>query len=985
MPRPSTVAKAVVMTALVSSTLLRAAVADQGRVVLSGNTRAAATAANDRGRVSDSLPMDHMQLLLKRSPASEQAVEKFVADLHDPASPDYHQWLTAEQFGERFGVAESEIRAVTNWLQSQGFIVNSVYPSKVMIDFSGTAGQVRQAFKTEIHNLEVKGEKHIANMSDPEVPAALASSIKGIVSLHNFMPHPMLKPRPAFTTSNGNYALVPGDLSKIYNFNPLFAKGIAGQGQTIVVVEDTNVYSTSDWSTFRSTFGLSGYSTGSFTQVQPGNCTSPGVNSDDGEAILDAEWASAAAPGAAIQLASCADTSTTFGGLIALENLLNASGTPPALVSMSYGECEAANGATANAAYATTFQQAVAEGVSVFVSAGDEGAASCDADQSYSQYGINVSGFASTPYNVAVGGTDFSDTYAGTNSTYWNATNSSTYESALSYIPEIPWNSSCASTLLASYNGYTQTWGAAGFCNSFTAIFEGYVTTASGSGGPSECATGSPSTPNVVSGTCKGYAKPSWQSGLFGNPNDGVRDIPDVSLFAANGAWTHYYVFCYTDPNNGGAACTGDPTNWSGAGGTSFSSPIMAGLQALVNQSTGSRWGNPNTKYYSLAAAEYGTGGTSTCLSSNSPASTCIFNDITQGDMDVPCYSTFNCYGADLTNGYYGVLSTSSTTLTPAYGTSPGWDFSTGIGSVNAYNLVTKWGGSGSAAPTVVSVSPSSGSGSTQTFTAVYSDSAGASTLSNVRLLFNTSVNGVSACYLTYYPASNSLYLENNADNGTVGPLTPGSSSSISNSQCTLNGSGTTVTFSGSKLTVAYALTFTTTFSGQKNVYLEANTSHASSGFVEEGIWTPASAGPPAVVSLSPSSGSGPNQTFTAVYSESAGASTLSNVRLLLNASVNGVSACYVTYYPASNALYLENNADNGTVGPLTPGSSSSISNSQCTLNGSGTTVTFSGSKLTVAYALTFATTFSGQKNVYLEANASRASSGFVKEGTWTP
>ena len=441
-------------------------------------------------------------------------------------SSSYHQWLTAQQIGDKFGVAQADIDLITGWLTLHGFTVNTVYPNKVLIDFSGTAAQVREALGTEIHGYQVNGVRHIANASDPRIPAALAPVVAGVVSLHDFMPHPLHKMRSEYTfTSSGStyYAVTPSDLATIYNLTPLFTAGYTGAGQTIVVIEDTNVYSTTDWSTFRSTFGLSGYTSGSFTQVHPApksgtnNCANPGVVvGNDGEAILDAEYSSAAAPGAAIELASCKDTSTTFGGLIALQNLLNASSTPPALVSISYGECEAENGATANAAYNTTYQQAVTEGVSVFVSAGDEGAASCDADLTKSTHGIGVSGFASTPYNVAVGGTDFGDSYAGSNATYWNATNTSTYGSAKSYIPEIPWNDSCASQLIASIEGYSTTYGTSGFCNSTTGK-EYFLTTASGSGGPSGCATGRPSTNGVVSGTCKGYAKPSWQS-LVGVP-----------------------------------------------------------------------------------------------------------------------------------------------------------------------------------------------------------------------------------------------------------------------------------------------------------------------------------------------------------------------------------------------------------------------------------------------------------------------------------
>src|SRR6202041_2301740 len=316
---------------------------------------------------------------------------------------------------------------IQRWLKSHNLKVNVEYTNGLLIGFSGTAGQVREAFHTEIHQLEVKGVKHFANMSDPRIPAALAPAVVGVVSLHDFKPHTMYKPRADYTATVGGstyYLVVPGDLATIYNLNPLFTNGISGQGQTVVVIEDTNVFTTADWTTFRSTFGLSTFTSGSFTQVHPApptgtnNCTNPGVNGDDGEAILDAEYASAAAPSAAIQLASCANTSS-FGGLIALQNLLNESATPPAVVSISYGECEAANGAASNAAFSSVYSQAVTEGVSAVVSAGDEGAASCDANETNATHGISVSGFSSTPFNVAVGGTDFGDTFAGTNTTYW--------------------------------------------------------------------------------------------------------------------------------------------------------------------------------------------------------------------------------------------------------------------------------------------------------------------------------------------------------------------------------------------------------------------------------------------------------------------------------------------------------------------------------------------------------------------------------------
>ncbi|HEV1993835.1 MAG TPA: protease pro-enzyme activation domain-containing protein, partial [Candidatus Acidoferrum sp.] len=689
------------------------------RVVLRGNTHPQANAANDRGSVADEFPMEHMLLQLRRSPQQEQALQKFIDELQAKDSPNFHQWISAEEFGAMFGLAKQDRDTITGWLESQGFTVNVVYASGMVIDFSGTAGQVRAAFQTEIHNLEIRGQKHVANMRDPQIPAALASVVSGVVSLHDFRPHPMhvlrnANPNFTFTDSLGgtNYAVVPPDLATIYNLNPLFNAGYSGQGQTIVLIEDTDVFTPADWSTFRSTFGLSAYASASFTSVHPApssgtnNCGSPGVISpNDAEAILDAEWASAAAPSAAIEMAACADTANTFGGLIALQNLINASSQPPAIMSISYGQCETVNGAAANAAYSSAYQQAVAEGVSVFVAAGDSGAAGCDNSVAEATHGIGVNAFASTPYNVAVGGTDFSDTFSGTNSVYWNSTNTPAFGSAISYIPEIPWNDSCASELLSIYlSGSPITYGPSGFCNDlFGSLF---LTTVAGGGGPSGCATGTPSTSGVVSGSCQGWAKPSWQS-ILGNPNDGVRDTPDISLFAADGLWSHFYVFCWSNTAKGGAACTGNPpSSWSGAGGTSFASPIMAGIQALVNQKTGARQGNPNPVYYQLAAAEYGSSGSSSCNSNNgnTVSAACIFYDVTLGDMDVDCVGSNNCF---LDSSTEGVLSTSNSSYQPAYGTNTGWDFATGIGSVNAANLVNNW--PASTPPTLTTISPSSG------------------------------------------------------------------------------------------------------------------------------------------------------------------------------------------------------------------------------------------------------------------------------------
>ena len=259
-------------------------------------------------------------------------------------------------------------------------------------------------------------------------------------------------------------------------------------------------------------------------------------------------------------------------------------------------------------------------------------------------HGIAVNGIASTPYDVAVGGTDFADTYTGTNTVYWKASNTSTDGSAKSYIPEIPWNSSCGGELLAKYLTRSPvTYGADGFCNTAADM---YIQVSGGGGGPSGCATGVPSIPSVVSGTCAGYPKPRWQRGVFGNPADGVRDLPDVALYASPGVWAHRYVTCFSDPNNMGKPCTGPASGWAGNGGTSYSAPIMAGIQALVDQHARGRQGNPTPVYYRLAAEEYGRGRNPACNSSrgNKIAGYCIFHNVTVGDTDVPCTGSIDCF-----------------------------------------------------------------------------------------------------------------------------------------------------------------------------------------------------------------------------------------------------------------------------------------------------------------------------------------------------
>jgi subtilase family serine protease len=732
---------------------------DKQLVTLFNNTRPEARiAANDRGALGAGVPVHGLELLLRRPAVQEKAFESAIADLQNPKSANYHHWMTLSEIGRKYGPSTADVAKITGWLSSHGLHVDAVNPDNMLITFSGNIGQVESAFHTEIHKLSVKGVSHNANMSDPRIPAALASAVAGVVSLHDFEPHsnavkkgPHLEKKKNGTTGTGTstvFYLMPEDVATIYNLTPLFHAGITGKGQTVVVLEDTNVYKQADWNVFRAIGGISGYKDATFTQVQPSgaaSCANPGTTGDEGEAAIDVDWASASAPDANIELASCKDVGSavlTFGTFEALQNIIGEA-NPPKIISMSYGECEAENGATANSGINTLMEDAAAEGITVFVSSGDEDATSCDIIglfKSGSSYyydaisGIGISGWASSPYDVAVGGTDFgtlaslctgAGSYPSCMSPYWNASNDHVYGSAKSYMPEIPWNDSCASQITATYAGYATTYGSTGYCNNATIINgandDPYLINAGGSGGPSNCASGTSADGYHSNGTCAGWAKPAYQS-VLGNPTDKVRDIPDVSLFASNGWWGTYYVVCDSDPTEGSpTGCSGaNPGNWAGYGGTSVSSPLMAGIQALINQKTGSAWGQANTEYYALARTEYGASGNAACSSSkgNQVASSCVFYDVTTGDMDAPCgYSiktnssgstlgaigavnsgltSANCYKP---SGTVGVTSTSTSSYQPGYGTNVGWDFSTGIGTVNATNLVNAFAAAGFTPP----------------------------------------------------------------------------------------------------------------------------------------------------------------------------------------------------------------------------------------------------------------------------------------------
>jgi Bacterial Ig-like domain (group 3)/FG-GAP-like repeat/FG-GAP repeat len=289
--------------------------------------------------------------------------------------------------------------------------------------------------------------------------------------------------------------------------------------------------------------------------------------------------------------------------------------------------------------------------------------------------------------------------------------------------------------------------------------------------------------------------------------------------------------------------------------------------------------------------------------------------------------------------------------------------------------------------PAIVSLSPNTGAGASVTFKAVYADPNGASDLGELLLQINSSQSSANACYVYYQPQGNHLYLANNAGAWITPALTPGVAGTASNSQCTLNAGSSSVTTAGNDLALSVELNFIGTFVGAKNVYLyAAGLAGQNTGWVKEGTWVPTSAGPPAIVSLSPNLAGGASVTFKAIYSDPNGAEDLNELLLQINSTQSSANACYVYYQPQGNHLYLANNAGAWITPALTPGVAGTDSNSQCTLNAALSSVADAGNNLTLSVALTFSGTVVGPKNVYLyAAGISGQNSGWVREGTYTP
>ena len=595
------------------------------KLAVAGNVPVFATPQLDESPVDPSMKLNYVMLNLKTSASQQADLDQLLRDQQDLFSPRFRKWLTPEQYADRFGASAADLAKISSWLESEGFEIVSTARGRRWIAFNATAGQIQSALRTEIHRYRVDGELHFANQSAPQVPAAIQELVLGFSGLNDFRPKhmpvqslpsgPVGDPaQPDATSSAGGHFLGPGDLWVIYNTLPLLTKGIQGNGQKIVIVDESDV-NLSDIALFQSSFGLP--NNPPQRVLVPGS-TNPGIPSDNSETNLDLEWAGGMAPYAKLIYVFAPSTWTAITYAID-QNLAP-------VISYSWYWCELAQASSDAGNVQALAQQANAEGITWVAASGDSAAFGCDS-KSYTTvaatYGVSVSIYTAAPEVTGVGGTTFNEG----SGRYWGPYNGNqNSETALSYIPEVTWQ---------------------------------------GSGG----------------GYSTFYPKPDWQVGVPNSGSTPARGVPDVA-FSAN-------------PNNDGYVYYNNG-NRGIVGGTSAGTPVFAGIVALLNQYLGTNGvGNINPNLYRLAES-----------TSN------VFHDITSGNNFHLCQKgTPNCPNG----GSVGYLA------------EPGWDAVTGLGSVDAYNLVTQWGGGIVGTTTSAVASPSAITLSGQTVLTATVKAAGSS------------------------------------------------------------------------------------------------------------------------------------------------------------------------------------------------------------------------------------------------------------------
>lgn len=665
----------------------------------------------DSGDAPSSLSMGGLQLILAKTPAQQLTLDQLVADQQNPKSPRYHRYLSPADYGSRYGATDATIATLSGWLKSNGLEVGSVPPGRAHLPFFGSKAQIEAAFHTQIHLFNVNGEQHFANVSDPMVPAALQPLIAAVRGLNDFYPRSGVQPMhgrnssvpspDTYYSGSGQYPgyVGPTDFATMYNLTPSYQSGITGAGVRIAIAAQSNVDPTV-LTTFWNAFGVAGSNFGlpaqQFTSMPVPTAdggVDPGQTRDgnEDEAYLDTEIVGGLAPGA--QLVLVRDHSATAAAQYIIDQNL------AAVLNMSFGQCEGAEAAS-NTAVNAMWEQAASEGITVTVSSGDAGLAACTAQadvgkaKDVNSNGVAVNGLASTPYDLAVGGTDFDPTME---SSYWSSLNAP-QSSALSHIPEIVWNDSCANPVLADAFSVSDP---IAFCNMATlpggSTANPFIEISGSGGGVSSC------TSTDSGGNCtRGYAQPAWQAGS-GIGSLGGRAIPDVSVIA-----TRWLMCSYdTVPCNPSKAPTFAPAATGTIKvlqGTSAAAPAVAAIIAMLDQSEISsalpdgRQGLVNPMLYRLALLEYQNPSLAgQCNGSQGTPSTslCAFFDITNGSNAQPC--SLSVYSVNATGSLpastcvsessdaTGIIEVNGTQI---YAASTGFDLASGIGSINAAALI---------------------------------------------------------------------------------------------------------------------------------------------------------------------------------------------------------------------------------------------------------------------------------------------------------
>jgi subtilase family serine protease len=750
-----------------------------------------ASAANASTAIASNQSFEQITIVLARPEAQEKAFEAFLVSQQTPGSPNYHHWLTPAEVGERFGPAASDVEAVKSWLESQGLHVNSVAPSRTMINFGGTATDLGRAFGTEMRRYTIKGETRYSISSDPTVPAALAGAIQAVHGLSEIHEQPQYAistqdiTKPLYSSGSYHYQ-TPADFNTIYDVPSAYT----GSGITIGIVGRARV-STTDLANFRASTGTTFANP---TVVIPTGATDPGApctstscsSGDQGEATLDVIRAGGTAPGATLLLVAATQAS---GGIsVAGQYLVNTTPVPAQVMSISFGLCETQVTQSSVTFWDNLFKTAAAEGISTFVSSGDSAAAGCDDAFSApptTAIANSPNYICSSSYATCVGGTQFADTTSP--STYWSTNNdSTTLKSAQGYIPEGAWNESTTSSVAGTGGGVST-----------------YITT------------------------------PSWQAGTGVPSARAGRYTPDVSF---SSSLHDGYLACLAQS---GYSCS------TVFGGTSAAAPSMAGIAALLDQKLGSAQGNLNPTLYSMAAGTNASSvfhdvtvtssGVSSCTTTPSLCNNSIYSTsagaVQAGFQVTTGYDQATGLGSlDVTN-FLNNYAASTATSTPTVTVTPA---SNTITTAQSLSVTVSVSGSGTTPTGTVVLS---GGGYTSSSTAL---SSGAASFTIAAGALSTGADTLTATYTpdsssssTYALATGSAKVTVNALTSTPTVTVTPASTSITTAQSlsvavAVSGSGTTPTGTVVLSGGGYTSSSTALSSGSATITIPANTFSAS-------------------------------------------------------------------------------------------------------------------------------------------------------------